>query len=135
MIVDAGLPLKFAPAAEACQRRENLQRRKDIPFLRLDTGIALHYSKEYQFTPESKLMATATLTSKGQVTIPSAVRSALGLDTGSRIEFVEIGNGQFAIVAATSPIRALKGILRKPAKAVSLEDMERAIAAQGRRGA
>jgi AbrB family looped-hinge helix DNA binding protein len=80
------------------------------------------------------LMATATLTSKGQVTIPSAVRAALGLDTGSRIEFVETGKGQFAIVAATSSVQALKGILRKPAKPVSLSDMERAIASQGMRG-
>lgn len=80
-------------------------------------------------------MATATLTSKGQVTIPAPVRAALGLDTGSRIEFVEISKGQFAIVAATTPVQALKGILRKPAKAVSLEDMERAITAQGMRGA
>lgn len=80
-------------------------------------------------------MATATLTSKGQVTIPAAVRTALGLDTGSRIEFVELETGQFAIVAATSPVQALKGVLRKPAKPVTLEDMERAIAAQGMRDA
>jgi len=80
-------------------------------------------------------MATATLTSKGQITIPAAVRTALGLDTGSRVEFVELGSGQFAIVAATSPVQALKGVLRKPAKPVTLEDMESAIAAQGMRGA
>lgn len=80
-------------------------------------------------------MATATLTSKGQVTIPAAVRTALGLDTGSRIEFVETGEGQFAIVAATSPVQALKGVLRKPVTPVSLDDMERAIAEQGMRGA
>ena len=76
-------------------------------------------------------MATATLTSKGQVTIPASVRATLGLDTGSRIEFVETQTGQFAIVAATSPVKALKGMLRKPAKPVSLEDMQVAIAAQG----
>ena len=75
-------------------------------------------------------MATATLTSKGQVTIPAAVRTALGLDTGSRIEFVEIAKGQFAIVVATSPVQSLKGILRKPPKPVSLADMDRAITAQ-----
>lgn len=78
-------------------------------------------------------MATVTLTSKGQVTIPAAVRTALGLETGSRIEFVETAKGQFAIVVATSPVQNLQGILRKPGKQVSLEDMERAIAAQGLR--
>ena len=76
-------------------------------------------------------MATATLTSKGQVTIPAAVRTALGLETGSRIEFVETAKGQFAIIVVTSPIQNLKGILRKPAKPVSLADMDLAIAAQG----
>lgn len=76
-------------------------------------------------------MATATLTSKGQITIPVSVRAALGLDTGSRVEFVDTGNGQFAIVPATSPVVALKGLLSKPAKPVSIEDMNRAIAAQG----
>jgi antitoxin PrlF len=76
-------------------------------------------------------VATATLTSKGQVTIPAAVRTALGLETGSRIEFVETAKGQFAIVVATSPVGNLKGILRRPVKPVSLADMARAIAAQG----
>ena len=76
-------------------------------------------------------MATATVTSKGQVTIPAAVRLALSLDTGSRIEFVEIGEGRFAIVPVNSPVRALKGLLRKPKHAVSVEDMEQAIAEQG----
>lgn len=76
-------------------------------------------------------MATATLTSKGQVTIPASVRASMGLDTGSRIEFVETGSGQFTIVAATSPVQALKGVLRKPNKPITLDDMESAIAAQG----
>lgn len=76
-------------------------------------------------------MATATLTSKGQVTIPASVRAALGLDTGSRIEFIDNGNGQFAIVAATIPVLALKGMLNKPAKPVSIDDMNQAVAKQG----
>ncbi|WP_369123396.1 AbrB/MazE/SpoVT family DNA-binding domain-containing protein, partial [Shewanella electrica] len=33
-------------------------------------------------------MPTATVTSKGQITIPAAVRRALGLRTGDRVEFV-----------------------------------------------
>lgn len=76
-------------------------------------------------------MAAATLTSKGQITIPASIRAALGLDTGSRVEFVDIGKGQFAIVPATSPVLALKGVLGKPSKSVSIEDMSRVIAAQG----
>ena len=76
-------------------------------------------------------MSTATVTSKGQITIPAIVRTSLGIDTGSRIEFVEMENGQFMIVPIVSPIQSLKGMLRKPASPVSIEDMNRAIAMQG----
>ena len=74
-------------------------------------------------------MSTATLTSKGRITIPVAVRTALGIDVGSRIEFVELENGQFMIVPAVSPIQSLKGMLRKPPAPVSIEQMNMAIAA------
>jgi AbrB family looped-hinge helix DNA binding protein len=77
------------------------------------------------------MMASATVTAKGQVTIPASVRAALGLDTGSRVEFIETGEGQFAIVPVTASVEALKGLLRKPSKPVSIEDMNAAIAEQG----
>lgn len=74
-------------------------------------------------------MAVATLTSKGQITIPSRVRAALGLEAGDRVEFIEHGRGQFAIVAATSSVRELKGLFqRKRNKPVSIEEMNTAIA-------
>jgi antitoxin PrlF len=74
-------------------------------------------------------MAGATITSKGQVTIPVQVRSALGLDAGDRIEFVEVAEGQFAIVAATRSVRELKGLFQdRRRKPVSIEEMNAAIA-------
>jgi antitoxin PrlF len=74
-------------------------------------------------------MAIATLTSKGQITIPSRVREALGLEQGDRVEFIEQGKGQFAIVAATRSVRELNGMLRrKRSKPVSIEEMNAAIA-------
>jgi AbrB family looped-hinge helix DNA binding protein len=76
-------------------------------------------------------MSIATVTSEGQITIPAAVRLALSLDVGSRIEFVELGQGRYAIVPVSSPVRALKGLLRKPEQAVSIADMEQAIATRG----
>lgn len=75
-------------------------------------------------------MSTATLTSKGQVTIPADVRQRLGLTSGDRIEFVEIEGG-FAIKPAIDDVRSLKGLLRKPAKAVSIEDMNASIRQRG----
>lgn len=76
-------------------------------------------------------MATATLTSKGQITIPVQVRTALGLETGDRVEFVEMEDGRFSIIAASKTVHDLKGLIRKPAKAISLDEMNRTIAAQG----
>ncbi|MGS0740661.1 AbrB/MazE/SpoVT family DNA-binding domain-containing protein [Glaciimonas sp. GG7] len=76
-------------------------------------------------------MSTATLTSKGQITIPVVVRVALGLAAGSRIEFVEVEKGKYVIIPATSPISSLKGMLRAPSKPVSVENMNDVIAAQG----
>jgi antitoxin PrlF len=73
-------------------------------------------------------MATSTVTSKGQITIPAKVRAQLGIEAGDRIEFVDIGQGQFAIVAATRSIKELKGIFRgKRKKPVSIEEMNQAI--------
>ena len=78
-------------------------------------------------------MVTAVITSKGQVTIPKLVRERLGVDAGDRIEFVETGDGIFTIVAATGDVRDLKGIVPKPAKPVSIEDMNRVISRMGGR--
>ena len=76
-------------------------------------------------------MAAATLTTKGQITIPIAVRVALGLEAGDRVEFVQMEPGHFELVAATQPVSSLKGLVGKPAKAVSLADMNAAIARRG----
>jgi antitoxin PrlF len=74
-------------------------------------------------------MASATITSKGQITLPVRVREALGLDTGDRIEFVEIEKGKFAIVPATRSVRELKGIFQdRRRKPISIEEMNAAIA-------
>ena len=50
------------------------------------------------------------------------------IGVGSRIEFVEMENGQFAIVPSVSPIQSLKGMIRKPTTPVSIEQMNMAIA-------
>lgn len=76
-------------------------------------------------------MSAATLTSKGQITIPAIVRSALGIEAGDRVEFVQIEPGRFELVAATQSVTALKGLIRKPASPVSISAMNSAITAQG----
>ena len=76
-------------------------------------------------------MAAATLTSKGQITLPKSVRERLGVEAGDRIEFIESEEG-FLVVPATRDIRSLKGIVPKPKKPVTIEEMNQSIAKMGR---
>jgi AbrB family looped-hinge helix DNA binding protein len=77
-------------------------------------------------------MTTATITSKGQVTIPKDVRTRLGVDTGDRVEFVEIRDGVFQIVAATQDVQVLKGIVPRPKKPVTIEEINQVITEMGK---
>jgi antitoxin PrlF len=76
-------------------------------------------------------MSTATVTSKGQITIPADVRQALQVKSGDRIEFVQIEPGRFEVVAATLPVTELKGLFGRPSKAVPIIEMNKAIAVRG----
>ena len=78
-------------------------------------------------------MTAATLSSKGQITIPAVVRGKLGLATGDRVEFVEIAPGEFALKAATEDVRSLKGMVRGPPRPVSVSAMNAAIKRRGSR--
>ena len=78
-------------------------------------------------------MPTATMTSKGQITIPAIVRATLGVESGDRVEFVQVEPGRFELIAATQSVTALKGLVRKPASPVTIEAMNEAIAAHGAR--
>ncbi|MDI5922501.1 AbrB/MazE/SpoVT family DNA-binding domain-containing protein [Halomonas sp. LR5S13] len=76
-------------------------------------------------------MATATVTSKGQVTIPAEVRASLGLSTGDRLEFVPLAEGKYLFIASTHTVSDLKGMVKKPSSPVSIEDMNAAIESSG----
>jgi antitoxin PrlF len=73
-------------------------------------------------------MPTATMTSKGQITVPKEVRDRLNLETGDRVEFVEDPAGGYRLVPASRDVRELKGLLPPPPKPVSIDEMNRAIA-------
>ena len=76
-------------------------------------------------------MTSATVTSKGQITIPARIREALHVSAGDRIEFVEVEPGRFEVIAATRSVTDLKGMFGKAKKIVSIDDMNAAIAARG----
>lgn len=74
-------------------------------------------------------MPTATLTSKGQVTIPLAVRNVLGLHAGSKLDFVRDKDGFKLIPVASGRVLSLKGrFAGRVSKPVSVADMNDAIA-------
>ena len=71
-------------------------------------------------------MTQAKITSKGQITLPKAIRQYLNVDTGDSIEFFIDDNGIVNVLAKTIDISELYGIL--PAKKhVSIEDMKKAV--------
>lgn len=74
-------------------------------------------------------MPTATLTSKGQITIPLALRTALGLHAGSQLDFIREDGGFRAVPVHSGTPASLKGRFRgRTAAHVSVADMDEAIA-------
>jgi AbrB family looped-hinge helix DNA binding protein len=55
----------------------------------------------------------ATLTSKGQITIPRAIRQALNVGAGDRLDFVLESEGRVLVQAAVREVGELMGLLRR----------------------
>jgi len=56
-------------------------------------------------------MPTATITSKGQTTIPAEVRRRLRLEPGDRLDFIEVADGRYELRPAHGSLRDLHGFL------------------------
>ena len=72
-------------------------------------------------------MPVATVTSKGQVTIPKEVRDALRLGTGDRVAFIVRGDGVVELRPETVDLRELYGLLKHGGKPVPVEEMNQGI--------
>ena len=88
----------------------------------------------YFAEPPSSEVYHATMTSKGQVTIPQAVREKLGLRSGQDLRFTVDKDARVVMTLAYRRLSELPGILPKPKKTLSIEEMDEAIrgAAVGR---
>lgn len=76
-------------------------------------------------------MSTATLTSKGQITVPAEMRDDLRLVPGSKLEFEKQPNGDYLVRRKTIDISQLRGILKGKTDAVlTVEQMKDAVAAE-----
>ncbi|MGA3130473.1 MAG: AbrB/MazE/SpoVT family DNA-binding domain-containing protein [Terracidiphilus sp.] len=71
-------------------------------------------------------MPTATVTSKGQITIPIEVREALNLKTGEKVIFFPGEDGEF-IVRRVGSIKDLRGCLAGLVPPMTVEEMDEAI--------
>lgn len=73
-------------------------------------------------------MAMATITSKGQVTIPKTIRDSLKLHTGDKIEIIVTSNREALIKPISKKTDEVFGKLHKPdRKAFSTEEMDKIV--------
>ncbi len=72
-------------------------------------------------------MVESAVTSKGQTTLPKAVREALGLAPGDRVRYVIFDSGEVRMIPLR-PLSRLFGTLKHAGPPVTFEDMDRAVA-------
>ena len=79
-------------------------------------------------------MPTATITSKGQITLPREVRDHLHVREGDRVEFEIDRDGQVRVRPLTGSVEELFGMLRRPGAPIrSLEEIDEVIATVARK--
>jgi antitoxin PrlF len=75
-------------------------------------------------------MGASRMTSKGQITVPKAVRDALGVGPGDRLAFRIDDDGRVLVEPETVDIRTLRGVLKPRRRGVGLEEMAAAVERQ-----
>jgi antitoxin PrlF len=70
-----------------------------------------------------------TLTSKGQMTLPNAVRTRLGLDAGDQLLVTIQDDNTIVLTRRASPsVTSLRGLLPMPSRALTVQEMDAGIA-------
>ena len=79
---------------------------------------------------------SATVTSKGQITLPSRLRKALRLKAGDRITFIEDGSGDYRLEVRRHSLGDLRGIVKsnKPVTGDQIDAWIQEARAAGRYG-
>ena len=72
-------------------------------------------------------MPIATVTAKGQITVPKEIREHLGVDAGDRLNFHIGSGGEVILEPEAVDVRTLRAMLKKRGRRVSLRDMDAAI--------
>ena len=98
----------------------------------MDTPQVYHYRKVSITHIGKEFMPAARITSKGQITVPKAVRDALGVEPGDRLAFRIQADGAVLIEPETVDLRTLRGRLVPTLRGVTVEQMDEAIRRGGR---
>ena len=70
----------------------------------------------------------ATLTSKGQITLPKEIRERLGLDAGSMLDFQILADNTITARQVLPDARRIRGLLKSPhATPPTVEQMDEAV--------
>ncbi len=70
----------------------------------------------------------ATITSKGQITLPKELREKLNLGYGDKVDFFVREDGHAEMIPIKTSLRDLKGLVSSPVSNVTLQDIEETIA-------
>ena len=76
-------------------------------------------------------MSMSILTQKGQTTIPQNIRQYLDVHAGDKLEFIIDPDGRVFLAPLTEKAIKLKGMLAKPKRKVSIEQMNKAMIKRG----
>ena len=80
-------------------------------------------------------MQTSNVTQKGQITVPSEIRHALGIRPGGKVQFTRKGRGVLVEAVDEPSVDSLFGVLQMP-KGRGVADLDGAIeAAKSKRAA
>jgi len=106
-----------------------------LPCVPLDLRRPFYYTKVRNILLGKEFnMTVATITTKGQTTIPKKIREHLKLHAGDRVDFLIDDSGKVLLRPTTSDVKELEGILHRPGmKTVTVEEMSRAIKARHKR--
>lgn len=70
----------------------------------------------------------ATLTSKGQITLPKEIRDRLGLDAGSLLDFQVLEDNTITARPVKPDARRIRGLLKSPhAASLTVKQMDEAV--------
>ena len=67
-------------------------------------------------------MLQSIMTSRGQITIPAEIRAKLNLTSGNKLEFI-LYNDKILMMPINKSVKGLKGMLPKPDKALTCEEI------------